>query len=130
MDKEFALNFKLNDEPWSGIVDAGQNVLDFLRSLHLSSVKAGCRVGDCGVCTILLDGQPVRSCMLKVKDIQDRSVFTLEGLNKDGELHPLQESFIETGAIQCGFCTPAQILTAKAFLIRIPIQRKRIFAPP
>ncbi|MGV8024963.1 MAG: molybdopterin-dependent oxidoreductase [Anaerolineaceae bacterium] len=120
MDKEFALNFKLNDEAWSGTVEAGQNVLDFLRSLNLSSVKAGCRVGDCGVCTILLDCQPVRSCMLKVKDIQNRSVFTLEGLNKNGELHPLQESFIETGAIQCGFCTPAQILTAKAFLDKNP----------
>ncbi len=120
MDKEFMLNFSLNDEAWSGTVEAGQNVLDFLRSLNLSSVKAGCRVGDCGVCTILLDGQPVRSCMLKVKDIQDRSVFTLEGLNKNGELHPLQESFIETGAIQCGFCTPAQILTAKAFLDKNP----------
>jgi|LDZU01.1.fsa_nt_gi putative selenate reductase molybdopterin-binding subunit len=120
MDKEFLLNIVLNDEPWSGTVNAGQSVLDFLRALTLSSVKAGCRVGDCGVCTILLDGQPVRSCMLKVKDIQGRSVFTLEGLNKNGELHPLQESFIETGAIQCGFCTPAQLLTAKAFLDKNP----------
>ncbi len=120
MDNEFLLNFRLNDETWSGTVDAGQNVLDFLRSLHLSSVKSGCRVGDCGMCTILLNGQPVRSCMLKVKDIQGKSVSTLESLNKNGELHPLQESFIETGAIQCGFCTPAQILTAKAFLDKNP----------
>jgi len=120
MEKELLLTFTLNDEPWSGNVDAGQSLLDFLRSLHLSSVKAGCQVGDCGVCTVLLDGNPVRSCLLKVKDIQNKSVFTLEGLNKNRRLHPLQESFIETGAIQCGFCTPAQILTAKAFLDKNP----------
>lgn len=120
MEKDFSLHFKLNDESWSGDVDPNQSVLDFLRSLNLSSVKAGCRVGDCGVCTILLDGEPVRSCMLKIKDIEDRSVFTVEGLSKDGKIHPLQQSFIETGAIQCGFCTPAQILTAKSFLDKNP----------
>ncbi|HAF62603.1 MAG TPA: xanthine dehydrogenase, partial [Anaerolineaceae bacterium] len=120
MEKELTLHFKLNNEPWSGNVDPNQSVLDFLRSLNLNSVKAGCRVGDCGICTILLDGEPVRSCMLKNRDIEDHSISTLEGLTQEGKIHPLQESFIETGAIQCGFCTPAQILTAKAFLDKNP----------
>ncbi|NMB62013.1 MAG: molybdopterin-dependent oxidoreductase [Chloroflexi bacterium] len=120
MEKETTLKFILNGTAWLGNTDPNQTVLDFLRGLELKSIKAGCRVGDCGVCTILLDGQPMRSCMLKVKDLQNRSVFTLEGMNDHGKLHPLQESFIETGAIQCGFCTPAQILTAKAFLDKNP----------
>ncbi len=116
MGKETAVKFELNRSTWTGSADPDQSALDFLHSLNLSSVKAGCRVGDCGVCTILLDGKPVRSCMLKVKDLDGKSVLTLEGLEQNGKMHPLQESFIETGAIQCGFCTPAQILTAKAFL--------------
>ncbi len=91
-------------------------LLDVLRSLNYMSVKQGCGTGDCGVCTVLLDGKPVRSCMLKVEQAVDHAVTTLEGIQQDGEMHPLQQAFVETGAIQCGFCTPAQILTAKAFL--------------
>ncbi len=120
MKKDYSLEFTLNGKTWSGLVDPNQSVLDLLRSENMSSVKSGCKVGDCGVCTVLLDGEPVRSCMMKTKDIQGRSVLTLEGMGQDGKLHPLQASFIETGAIQCGFCTPAQILTAKAFLDKHP----------
>jgi putative selenate reductase molybdopterin-binding subunit len=120
MGNETAVKFELNQSTWTGSADSNQNALDFLRGLNLKSIKSGCRVGDCGVCTILLEGQPVRSCMLKVKDLEGKSVLTLEGLNQDGKMHPLQESFMETGAIQCGFCTPAQILTAKAFLDKNP----------
>ena len=76
MEKDFNLHFLLNNEQWSGDVDPDQSVLDFLRSLNFSSVKAGCRVGDCGICTVLLDGEPVRSCLLKIMDINDRSIFT------------------------------------------------------
>ena len=95
-------------------------LLDVLRDLDYLSVKQGCGTGDCGVCTVLLDGKPVRSCMTKVEQAEGHAVTTLEGIQQNGELHPLQQAFIETGAIQCGFCTPAQILTAKAFLDQNP----------
>ncbi len=97
-----------------------ETLLDALRERSLFSVKRGCGTGDCGMCTVLLDGHPVKSCQLLAVKMQGRSITTLEGLNQDGQLHPLQEEFINTGAIQCGFCTPAQILTAKAFLDKHP----------
>jgi len=106
----------INDQKWIGKVNPRQKVLDFLRDIGLKSVKAGCRVGDCGMCTILLDGVATKSCLLQMKDIQGKSIETVENLCKDGKLHPLQSMFWETGAVQCGYCTPAQILTAKALL--------------
>lgn len=112
------IEFIINDEKWVGKINPRQKVLDFLRDIGLKSVKAGCRVGDCGMCTILMDGKAVKSCLLQVKDIHSKKIETLENLGKDGVLHPLQTAFWETGAVQCGYCTPAQIITAKALLDR------------
>ncbi len=108
--------FVINDNKWIGEVHPRQKLLDFLRNQGLKSVKSGCRLGDCGMCTILLDGKPENSCLLLLKDVAGKKIETVENLSKDGKLHPLQQSFWETGAVQCGYCTPAQILTAKVLL--------------
>ncbi len=111
-----SVSFSLNGKKWKGKASQNQIALDFLRNLGLKSVKAGCRVGDCGMCTILLDGKPAKSCLLRIKNLVNKEIVTVEGLSKDGELHPIQQAFWETGAVQCGYCTPAQILSAKALL--------------
>ena len=84
--------------------------------LHLTGTKEGCGSGECGSCTVLLDGKPVNSCLLPAAKVEGLQVTTIEGLAKDDLLHPLQQAFIDEGASQCGFCTPAMILTAKALL--------------
>jgi carbon-monoxide dehydrogenase small subunit len=96
--------------------------VDLLRDvLGLKGTKVGCREGECGACTVLLDGRPVNSCILPALKVQGRSVVTIEGLTRaDGSLDPLQQAFIETGAVQCGFCTPGMILNAKALLTENP----------
>ncbi len=102
--------------------DLGKNLLAFLRDdLDLTGTKKGCGIGACGACTVLLNNRPVRSCRLKVSDIVDRNVLTIEGMaRQDGTLHPLQQAFVDAGAVQCGFCTPAMVLTAHAFLLNNP----------
>jgi len=110
------IGFKINGKKWKGEANLSQKALDFLRLIGIKSIKSGCRVGDCGMCTILLDSKPTKSCLLKVKDLINKNVETVEGLSERGKLHPIQQAFWETGAVQCGYCTPAQILTAKALL--------------
>lgn len=97
-------------------------LLDFLReNLDLTGTKRGCGIGVCGSCTVLVDGKAVQSCRLKVRDVEDKSILTIEGLSSaDGSLHPLQQAFIDCGAFQCGFCTPGMIMTAHAFLLKHP----------
>jgi len=112
------IHVSINGEAREFTVGKRERLLDVLRRESYFSVKEGCGTGECGMCTILLDGEPVRSCQLKAVDIDGHDVITLEGLSKDGKLHPLQQAFVDAGAIQCGFCTPAQILTAKALLDR------------
>ncbi|MEN6445330.1 MAG: (2Fe-2S)-binding protein [Candidatus Cloacimonas sp.] len=86
-------------------------------NINLTGTKIGCDIGVCGSCTVLVNYQPKRSCLLKLKDVCDEQIITIEGLaNADGTLHPVQQAFIDAGAIQCGFCTPAMILTSYAFL--------------
>jgi len=97
-------------------VEHAESLLDVLRRQSYWSVKRGCETGDCGVCTVLLDGQPIHSCMRLAVEADGHVVTTVEGLGQEGGLHPIQRAFVETGAIQCGYCTPAQILTAKALL--------------
>jgi carbon-monoxide dehydrogenase small subunit len=102
-------------------IDVGTNevLADVLRErLGLTGTKIGCEAGECGVCTVLLDGKPVLSCLTFAMECAEKEILTIEGL-VDGsgeELHPIQESFVEKGAVQCGFCTPAMILSAKALL--------------
>ncbi len=102
-----------------------EKLIETLRGLNFVSVKNGCNEGDCGLCTVLLDGDPVRSCLLLTKEMDQKHITTVEGLSPDGKSHPIQTAFMETGAIQCGFCTPAHILTSKALLDKNPAPPKK-----
>ncbi|MFL7870674.1 MAG: (2Fe-2S)-binding protein, partial [Anaerolineales bacterium] len=102
------------------LVGQDESLLDALRKASYFSVKRGCDDGTCGICTVLLNGKPVHSCKIKAVDAKEKAITTVEGLSQDGELHPTQRAFVEAGAIQCGFCTPAQVLAAKALLDREP----------
>jgi carbon-monoxide dehydrogenase small subunit len=99
-----------------------KRLVEFLREdLDLTGAKNACDMGACGACTILVDLEPSRMCLRRVKDVAGRRILTIEGLaGPDGALHPLQRAFIEAGAIQCGFCTPGMVLTAHAFLLKNP----------
>jgi carbon-monoxide dehydrogenase small subunit len=102
--------------------DRRKDLLTFLREdLDLTGAKRGCGIGVCGACTVLVDGRPRRACRTLVADVLGRRITTIEGLAApDGGLHPLQQAFIDCGAIQCGFCTPGMVLTAHAFLLKHP----------
>ena len=102
--------------------DGERRLVEFLREeLDLTGAKNACDVGACGACTILIDDEPLKICLKRVKDVAGRRVLTIEGLAApDGTLHPLQQAFVECGAIQCGFCTPGMVLTAHAFLLKNP----------
>ena len=109
--------FKLNDRPVQLKVDGDRTLLWVLRTdLALTGTKYGCGEGHCGACTVLLNQRAVRSCLLKIQDVQDKEVVTIEGLEKEGKLHPVQKAFMEHDALQCGFCTPGMILTAVSLL--------------
>jgi carbon-monoxide dehydrogenase small subunit len=86
--------------------------------LKLKGAKAGCLTGDCGTCTVLVDGEPVTSCTILAKKVEGKSVLTIEGMSRGQKLHPIQRAFVEAGAVQCGFCTPGMVLRAKALLDR------------
>jgi len=112
---------RLNGEELSIQIRADALLLDVLRDqLGLMGTKEACGQGECGACTVLLDGQPVTSCLVPALKAQGREVLTVEGLASGGELHPLQKAFIEHGAVQCGYCTPGMLMSAKALLDRNP----------
>jgi len=103
------------------LVKPQQLLLDVLRDdLGLTGAKEGCGLGSCGACTVLLDGLPVLSCLTLVEAAVGKEITTIEGLAREGELHPLQESFVQHGAIQCGYCSPGMIMTSKALLDQVP----------
>ncbi|MHC4317649.1 MAG: molybdopterin-dependent oxidoreductase [Planctomycetota bacterium] len=111
----------INGEPHVVAVEPGQTLLDVLRdALRLTGTKKGCNVGDCGVCTVLVDGEPMNSCLLLAATMQGKAITTIEGLAANGRLTPLQQAFVHEGAIQCGYCTPGMVLTATALLGRNP----------
>ena len=112
------VQFKLNGKSVAEEAHPDETLLDFLRErLNLLSVKKGCDEGACGACTVLLNGQPVRSCLLLAVQLSGGDeITTVEGLAKPGELNEIQEAFLEKNGFQCGFCTPGMILTAKALL--------------
>ena len=114
---QFKVNGRVIEAP-----DPERNLLDFLREeLDLIGAKDGCSIGICGTCTILVDNVAVKSCIKKLKDVEGKSLTTIEGLTgPEGGLHPLQTAFMEAGAVQCGFCTPGMILVSHAFLLRNP----------
>ena len=102
-------------------IATNKTLLEVIREdLGLTGTKEGCQDGTCGSCTVLIDGNPVRSCLILAVEAEGKDILTIEGLSSVGSLHPIQESFIKNGGVQCGFCTPGMILTAKALLDNNP----------
>src|SRR3977135_3006544 len=117
MPQHAHITLTVNGEPPEGAFGPYKTLLEVLREdLNLPGTKHGCELGECGACAVLLDGQPVLSCLVLGGECGDRAVMTVEGLVTDGRLHPLQDTFADLGAAQCGYCTPAFLVTAKALL--------------
>jgi aerobic-type carbon monoxide dehydrogenase small subunit (CoxS/CutS family) len=115
------VRFKLNGQPKNLTIDRDRMLLWVLRmDFALTGAKYGCGEGFCGACTVLVNGEAVRSCQCPVKDIDGKEVITIEGLAENGNLHPLQEAFVQHDALQCGFCTPGMILNALGLLVKNP----------
>jgi aerobic-type carbon monoxide dehydrogenase small subunit (CoxS/CutS family) len=115
------IRFNLNGKPMQLTLDSDRLLLWVLRSdLGLTGTKYGCGESYCGACTVVIDGEAVRSCQITLKDLKNKSVVTIEGLAKNGDLHPLQKAFMENDALQCGYCTPGMIMNAYALLMKNP----------
>lgn len=113
------LEFTINGREVQVDVDPGLRALDLIRDvLGLTGTKEGCGKGECGACTILVDGVPVSSCLMYAPKLNGKTVLTIEGLGEGEDLHPIQKAFLDVGAVQCGFCTPGMIMSAKALLDR------------
>jgi carbon-monoxide dehydrogenase small subunit len=112
------ITLKINNQDYELLVADNETLAQVLRGtqVNLTGIKQGCEIGDCGACTVLMDGKPVNSCLLLAVQASGHEITTIEGLARNGKLHPIQEAFIEAGAVQCGFCTPGMILKAKALL--------------
>lgn len=115
------LNTKVNGKAYKRDIPHDMRLIDFLREeLGLTGTKEGCGEGECGACTIIIENKAVNSCMMFAHQMANKEIFTIESLENDGELDQLQKSFIEMGAVQCGFCTPGMLMSAKALLINNP----------
>lgn len=113
MPKE-TIHFEVNGQKVTLEVDPDELLVDVLRNqLELKGTKAGCRAGECGACSVIMDGKVVPSCLVPALKADGSKITTVEGLEKEGELHPLQKAFVEKGAIQCGFCTPGMLMAAQ-----------------
>ena len=118
---KYEISFILNNEKITHEVEPNQTLLSMLRDeFDLTGAKEGCGLGECGACTILLNGRPVNSCLLLAIEADGKEILTIEGLSSGNDLDDLQISFIEKGAIQCGYCTPGMVITAKALLNENP----------
>lgn len=114
---KYKVNFFLNEEPMELYVDANRTMLNVLRDeLCYTGTKEGCGAGECGACTVIVDGLPINACLVLAPEMDGMHITTVEGLSKDGELSPLQKAFVEHAALQCGFCTPGFIMTAVEIL--------------
>jgi carbon-monoxide dehydrogenase small subunit len=112
-----AINLYINGEDYPVLIESNNTLLEVMRDkLGLTGTKEGCNCGDCGTCTVLVDGQPVLACLTFAKRMEGREILTIEGLAQGKKLHPLQQAFVIRGSIQCGFCSPGMILTGKALL--------------
>lgn len=115
------VHFRLNGRPVSCLVEADEVLVDTIRQrFALTGTKKACGTGDCGACTVLLDGEAVRSCILLTAMVEGKEVTTIEGVGTAYSLHPVQQAYIDAGAVQCGFCTPGMVLTSIALLNRNP----------
>jgi carbon-monoxide dehydrogenase small subunit len=118
---EELIRLNVNEDRYNVVAKPKELLVDVLRDkLGLTGTKRSCDSGQCGACTVLIDGKPVRSCLTKAVQAQDKKIMTIEGVAKDGLLDPLQKSFVEHGAVQCGYCTPGMIMSAKGFLKKNP----------
>lgn len=124
------INFTLNGQPTTLALQGDESLQTILRyNLEHTGTKYGCGIGECGACTVLIDKEPVRSCMILAEDIEGKDILTIEGLSTVGALHPLQEAFIEHDALQCGFCTSGMIMNAYGLLLQTPdMSREQIIA--
>ena len=115
------LTLQVNGQPYHTLVEPGDTLLDALRAkLGLTGTKKGCNVGDCGACTVLVDGEPLNSCLLLAAEMEGKEITTIEGLAENGKLSAMQRAFVEEGGIQCGFCTPGTVISATALINRTP----------
>ena len=115
------ISFNLNNKPVSVEVNGDESLLSVIRTnLDMTGTKYGCGLGHCGSCTVLIDKEPVRSCMVYIEDVAGKDILTIEGLAKNGELHPVQKAFVKHDALQCGYCTPGMIMNAAGLLNRNP----------
>ncbi len=115
------ITLKVNGDAHEVLISPNQTLLEVLRdNLGLMGTKRGCDLGACGACTVLVDGEAYLSCIMLAIDATGKEIVTIEGLSETGELHPLQQSFVEVGGLQCGFCTPGMIMTAQAVLVEEP----------
>ncbi|PAB59735.1 (2Fe-2S)-binding protein [Anaeromicrobium sediminis] len=111
------IEVNINGEDYRLEVEDDLRLIDLLRDkLHLTGTKEGCGEGECGACTVILDGKSVNSCLLLVAQVHGKRITTIEGLGDENNLHPIQRAFLEQGAVQCGYCIPGMVLSAKAFL--------------
>ena len=108
------INYQVEVEPWRTLVEV------LRETLGLTGTKKSCNEGECGACTVMMDGRPVASCLVLAMDAQGKEIVTIEGLSQGERLHPIQEAFLKHGAIQCGFCTPGMVISAKALLDKNP----------
>ncbi len=115
------ITLKINGDQYELAVPPRHTLLDVIRDqLGLTGTKKGCGLGTCGVCTVIIDGNAILACLTLAIDCEGQSITTIEGISDNGELHPVQKAFIDNGAVQCGFCTPGIVMTAKALLDEIP----------
>ncbi len=116
-----AINLRVNGDACKVLVPPHRPLVDVLRDdVGLTGTKKGCGAGECGACTVLMDGKPVNSCLVLAVQADGKDIVTIEGLAQDDRLHPIQEAFVQHGAIQCGYCSPGMILIAKALLDENP----------
>lgn len=115
------IHLEINGDTFDVDVENRRTLLEVLRNdLHLMGTKRMCDTGECGSCTVILDGQAVNSCLVLALDAEGKKIETIEGVAKGDQLHPIQEAFVSKGAVQCGFCTPGMVMTTKAFLEKNP----------
>ena len=119
--EQIKISFNLNGQDVSVLADPNKRLVDFLREdMGMLSVKEGCGEGECGACTIIYNGDAITSCLMLAGQVNGAKVVTLEGVSENGELNYIQQAFVDAGAVQCGFCTPGMVLSAKALLDKNP----------